>query len=147
VLILVAVVVAGAAKLRPYQPEGDPRLPVEAVDTLGSPGLQGPLFHSFDWGGYLIWRLWPETRVFVDGRQNDLFDGMDREFAQYLRATNLHAGGDDVLEAHAIRTVLYLKDTPFVRYLLASGNWDKTYDDGRVIRLERRSPANRGIGG
>lgn len=31
-------------------------------------GLQGRMFNEYDAGGYLIWRLWPERKVFVDGR-------------------------------------------------------------------------------
>lgn len=39
-----------------------------AVDFLKQNNLQGPMFNNFDIGGYLIWRLYPEHKVFVDGR-------------------------------------------------------------------------------
>lgn len=31
-------------------------------------GLRGPMLNSYGFGGYLIWRLYPERRVFIDGR-------------------------------------------------------------------------------
>lgn len=42
--------------------------PVKAVDFAEEAGLQGNLFNNYDIGGYLMWRLGPERRVFVDGR-------------------------------------------------------------------------------
>ncbi|MEK7160507.1 MAG: hypothetical protein AAB724_00620, partial [Patescibacteria group bacterium] len=39
-----------------------------AVDFLKQNKIAGPLFNNFDIGSYLIWRLWPEHPVFVDGR-------------------------------------------------------------------------------
>ncbi len=39
-------------------------------------------FNDCDWGGYLIWRLRPKTKVFIDGR-SDVYIG-DGQFRQYL---------------------------------------------------------------
>lgn len=33
-----------------------------------SAGLRGRMINSYDFGGYLIWKLYPERRVFIDGR-------------------------------------------------------------------------------
>lgn len=138
VALLLVVVGLGASVIRPYQAERDARLPIAAVDALGSTGLAGPLLHDFNWGGYLIWRLWPDTRVFIDGRQNDLYDGADGEFRTYVQITTLEPAVDDLLDRYAIRTVLFPKAAPLTRYLAKSGQWDVTYDDGAVVRLERR---------
>jgi len=43
--------------------------PVEAVKHIQMHSYPGPLFNSFDWGGYLIWAL-PEYPVAIDGRTN-----------------------------------------------------------------------------
>ena len=42
--------------------------PVKAVDFAAEAGLRGNLFNNYDIGGYLMWRLGPERRIFVDGR-------------------------------------------------------------------------------
>ncbi len=41
--------------------------PEKAVDYLNLHLPKGQVFSSYDWGGYLIWKL-PEKKVFVDGR-------------------------------------------------------------------------------
>ena len=43
-------------------------LPVGAADFLRANHLEGRLFNHYEWGGYLIYRLYPDYRVFVDGR-------------------------------------------------------------------------------
>ena len=43
-------------------------LPEAAIGFVQRHGLDGHLYNDFDQGGYLIWRLYPERRVFQDGR-------------------------------------------------------------------------------
>ena len=42
--------------------------PDKAVDFIEKNNLSGNLFNPSGWGGYLIWRCYPECRVFIDGR-------------------------------------------------------------------------------
>lgn len=42
--------------------------PVLAADMLLTEDLKGVLFNNYDIGGYLIWRLYPKKKVFIDGR-------------------------------------------------------------------------------
>ncbi len=48
------------------------RLPVAAVDFLAATRPPGELFNTHAFGGYAIWRLYPDTQVFIDGR-DDIF--------------------------------------------------------------------------
>jgi len=42
--------------------------PVRAADFVIANDLRGNLYNTYVWGGYLLWRLAPERKVFVDGR-------------------------------------------------------------------------------
>jgi len=44
--------------------------PVAAAEFVAQHDLPGPLYNTYDWGGYLAWQLFPDYRVFWDGRQN-----------------------------------------------------------------------------
>ncbi len=46
----------------------DEYYPEDAVRFIEREGLKGRLFNSYDWGGYLLWRFYPEKLVFADGR-------------------------------------------------------------------------------
>ena len=39
-----------------------------AVDFVKQNKIEGPIFNNFDIGGYLIWQLYPQEKVFVDNR-------------------------------------------------------------------------------
>ncbi len=43
-------------------------LPVHAAELLAELGPAGNLFHPYDWGGYLLYRLGPANPIFIDGR-------------------------------------------------------------------------------
>ena len=47
------------------------KFPVKAADFILQNDLKGNMYNFFNWGGYLIWRLAPEKKVFIDGRTLD----------------------------------------------------------------------------
>lgn len=69
--------------------------PVRAVDFIERERIEGNIFHPYGLGGYLIFRLYPKHKVFIDGRiypypfalfqlQKDAFDS--REVFERLRS-------------------------------------------------------------
>ena len=57
------------------------RFPVSAVNQLQSTGLRGNIYNPDQFGGYLIWSLWPGSGVLTDGR-NELHLSFLSRFAQ-----------------------------------------------------------------
>ncbi|MCX5795731.1 MAG: tetratricopeptide repeat protein [Elusimicrobia bacterium] len=43
-------------------------LPDRAIRYLDDNDVSGRMFHTYNMGGYLIWKTWPRRQVFVDGR-------------------------------------------------------------------------------
>lgn len=43
-------------------------VPNDSVQVIRGAGLTGNLFNFYGWGGFLLYTLYPECRVFVDGR-------------------------------------------------------------------------------
>lgn len=43
-------------------------LPVEAVGFLKKNHIGGRIFNEYGWGGFLIWNLYPDNKVFIDSR-------------------------------------------------------------------------------
>lgn len=76
-----------------YTPRG-------AVEYVQQARPQGPMFNTYEWGGYLVWGLWPQHKVFIDGRG----DVMGREFmTEYLRLTALQPGWRQVLDKYGVQ--------------------------------------------
>ena len=65
--------------------------PAKAADFIIEHDLRGNMFNTYVWGGYLIWRLAPERKVFVDGR--DLFPEITNEAALVENAVDASIAG------------------------------------------------------
>jgi hypothetical protein len=57
----------GLQRLRRGEWVGD-AFPVAAAEFISASSLRGNMYNFYNWGGYLIWRLAPERKVFIDGR-------------------------------------------------------------------------------
>jgi hypothetical protein len=108
-----------------------------AIAAVGADGLRTPLLNHYNYGGYLIWALAPERKVFIDGRSHDLYTHGSL-FADYLAMEQVRPNVDSVIEQYAIETVLYPQGALLPRYLLAKGTWVTTYEDEATIVLRRR---------
>ena len=42
--------------------------PVKSVEYIEKEGIKGNIFNSYNWGGYLIWNMYPDQKVYIDGR-------------------------------------------------------------------------------
>jgi tetratricopeptide (TPR) repeat protein len=48
--------------------------PSGTVKFIADHGLEGNIFNYYDYGGYLIWHLYPQLKVFIDGRTPTIYD-------------------------------------------------------------------------
>ncbi|HAX61589.1 MAG TPA: hypothetical protein DCX95_03385 [Elusimicrobia bacterium] len=49
------------------------RFPANAVNFLKEKKLGGNIFNEFNWGEYLIWHLYPQCKVAIDGRYDTVY--------------------------------------------------------------------------
>ena len=126
--------------------EFDPKkMPVAAVTFLqkesrGTQPSREPVFSTDAWGGYLIYRLYPERRVVIDDR-HDLY-GSDR-IRQYLILTQVEPGWKSVLEQWQIQTALLPTDSTLANLLRElPREWSVVYEDKVAVVFERRNYAD-----
>jgi len=101
------------------------------VDFLAANQLPGPLLNSYNWGSYVIWRLYPQYLSFVDGR-TDLFD--DEILEQYLALWRAEAGWEQAVRRWDLRLALLEPEAPLSAALQDAG-WTKLYRDEQAIIL------------
>jgi hypothetical protein len=110
------------------------RFPTRAVAFLEA-HPPGHLFNHYDWGGYLIWKLYPSTRVFIDGRA----DVYGEEFLNQFAATyQLKDDWREALQRWKIDTVLVPADSALATGLRSSPGWSVSYEDSQAIILKAR---------
>ncbi len=49
------------------------RYPIGALDFARARGLRGPVANALSLGGYALWKGWPDVRVLVDGRNDQVY--------------------------------------------------------------------------
>jgi hypothetical protein len=133
---LLAFVLVAAALYSPqpatnFRAEFNPRhFPVAAAAKLNSGETAGPLFSTDLWGGYLIYRLYPSLKVFIDGRS----DFYGPAFVKgYLDILNAQPGWDDRLERYGVSRILIPSYIPLSAVLKESRHWRIVSDDGVAI--------------
>jgi hypothetical protein len=95
-----------------------------------------PVFSTDSWGGYLIYRMYPERKVVVDDR-HDLY-GSDR-IRQYLILTQVEPGWQSVLREWQIRTALLPTDSTLANLLRElPRDWRVAYEDEVAVVFEKR---------
>jgi hypothetical protein len=113
----------------------DPRrMPVEAVNYLEQNQIPGPVLSPDNWGGYLIYRLYPRIRVVVDDR-HDLYGA--QFFRSYLKMMQVERGWEEFLETHATSCVLLPRGSALANILAVTKGWKTIYADDVAIAFMR----------
>lgn len=128
VIVALAVLVKVALPLNPKTTDDAVALyaPVGAANYLKATPTPGLLFNSYNFGGYLAWALYPQVRIYVDGR-TDLYD--DVFLNEYLNAYQAGPGWQQTFEKYGIETVLVEGNSPIARELLRTPGWAVRYSD------------------
>jgi tetratricopeptide (TPR) repeat protein len=80
--------------------------PETTVNFLKEHDIKGKIFNSYGCGGYLIWHLWPDVPVFIDGRTPTVYD--QDFFWLYIMAVKKREVWEKVLERYGVEIVLVL---------------------------------------
>jgi len=109
--------------------------PVEAVTWLKQNPQQGHMFNEFDWGGYLLLKLWPDQQIFMDGHTHIYGEELTKE---YERVVTQSSGWEDILSKYEITWIIVRSDAPLGNTLSRSGEWEISYQDDTAIILARK---------
>lgn len=138
-MALVVALVLAPHPPKKFRAEFDAKsFPVGAASKISSDVLgqsaTARIFTSDQWGDYLIYRLYPRTRVFIDGRSDYYGDDFERK---YVDALNVNYGWDATLARFGVDTVLLPPSSPLSGALKLSDRWRVIYDDGVAIVFRR----------
>jgi hypothetical protein len=135
-LIIAAMAIFAAVHITQvirHEPQAEAEhFPVAAVAFLQSHPPQEHIFNNYDWGGYLIWKLYPTTRVFIDGRA-DLYG--ERMLHQFADTSQFKGSWQQAIELWKIDTVLVPADSPLATGLQTLPAWNISYQDSQAIIL------------
>jgi hypothetical protein len=126
------------------------KVPRGAADFLARHHVTQPMFNTYEYGGYLIWRLWPGQRTFIDGRA--LSESVFQDYARILYNHDASDGmpsGEDLLNRYGIQAIVMntFEYTTGPVYLLAPAladpaqtTWKLVYNDPQALVFMRTPP-------
>ncbi len=86
------------------------------------------------WGDYLIFRGYPEQKVFIDGRSDFYGKGLGEE---YIAMVQGQYRWRSLLDKYHFELVLAPVDWPLVSLLKGQADWTVVEDDGKTILLRK----------
>lgn len=110
--------------------------PAGAAAFLAAHPSDQPIFNHYDWGGYLIWKLYPRTRVFIDGRA-DLYG--DAIFQEFIQTYTLTKDWQQTLAHWQIGTVIVPPGSALASALRDYPSWTVRYEDPRAVIFSSQS--------
>jgi len=106
--------------------------PFKAAAFLDEKHLPAPILNSYDFGGYLIWKLYPRYTVYIDGRADLYGDAFLENF--------IHLYQVDVDPRPAlvgIRTVILEPRCSLANFLRSQPDWNRVYEDRVAVVFTR----------
>lgn len=110
------------------------RFPTDAVTRVEAGRIWGPILAPDFWGGYLIYRLYPRTRVVMDDR-HDLYG--DKIFRGYIDLVEARPGWEKFLVDHDVCCILADKGSTFANIVALSPHWKEIYRDEVAVAFEK----------
>jgi hypothetical protein len=106
------------------------KFPLAAVEYIRKSEAAGPIFNDYDWGGYLIWKLYPERKVFIDGRADVYGDAF---IFDYLKVYGGERGWREELDRFGIQTVLVQPNSALTTLLREDKAWRTVFEDQQAV--------------
>jgi len=132
-VVLIILIILGIGRGIPTRKELATRIvrninfPVEAADYLRQHPVPGPMYNDYGFGGYLLWALGPERKVFIDGR-GDFYEQAG-VFSDYISVQDVHPDALAILRGYHINSCIIQRESPLATLLRARSDWRETYKD------------------
>jgi hypothetical protein len=120
------------------EPRSKMYYPLGALDHLKKRGLSGKLLSEFEWGEYVLWDMFPQVRVALDGRYETVYpDEVAQEYFDFIFG---RPGWRRFLEHYPPDMLLLSPKSPAYRLVLQDGGWRQVYGDpGSVLLLREKA--------
>jgi hypothetical protein len=130
------------------------KYPQGAVKFLKETRIAGNMFNPLDWGGYLMWYLFPDYKVFIDGR--GLREDVVVQASKIMAAVKNDVGGmpewKTYLEHYNVSMIITYsvehfsgRLIPLIPALLNDPQWNLIYADEISLVFARETPENSDI--
>jgi len=113
--------------------------PAAACDYILRERPPGEMFNELNYGSYLIWRLWPKYKVFVDNRNDIFYGGAFEEFVRVAMSGG-NSAWREVFDRRRINLVIMPRESLLSDVLEESSEWQLSFSDNKAVVYTRVRP-------
>jgi hypothetical protein len=103
------------------------RFPVGSLEFIRQNAVSGNLATAFDWGSYALWKLYPQCKVLIDGRYEEVYP--DDVFDAAIRFSEKQERWWEVLKRFPTDVVVLPKNAYRQQDLSLLLDWKPVYQD------------------
>lgn len=137
--VIILIVMIGGFSMNIWQNIGmekfkfNPEIfPVEAVNWLEENPQEGKMLNKYSWGGYLLFRLWPDEQVFIDSKTDFYGEDFIRE---YVALMSLDENWQKIIEKYDLRWAILPTHAESAIELESKLGWIPIYKDATAVIL------------
>jgi hypothetical protein len=108
--------------------------PVSAASYIHENQQDGNMFNEFNWGGYLLFKLYPQNTVFLDSQTDFYGESLLREYDQII---STRGNWIPLLEKYQVNWAIVPSDSPLAASLQNELNWNIVYQDTTATILRK----------
>lgn len=132
--IVVIAVLLWARLVEGYSWHAPKNIPVAALEAAIARSDGRPIFHHYNWGGWLTWHGWPKLHTFIDDR-NEVHGQAHIE--EYFSIIDAAPGWRGMFDRYGFGLVCIPPHKPLAVELARSSQWRECYRDEYAVIFER----------
>jgi tetratricopeptide (TPR) repeat protein len=116
--------------------------PEKAADFIKEAGITGRMYNEYEWGGYLIWRFFPQRKVFMDGRTVVYGEEI---YQDWMRISEGRENWQETLDKYGVNFLILNYQKNRAASFWKEKRWVPIYWDDYALVAIRDAPENRSL--
>jgi hypothetical protein len=110
-------------------------IPVAALQATLAHADGRPIFHHYNWGGWLVWHGWPKIHSFIDDR-NEVHG--EAHIQEYFSIIDAEAGWQEKLTKYGFALICIPPHKPLAQQIAQRPDWREIHRDPFAVVFQRR---------
>lgn len=102
------------------------KYPILSIEFIKINNLKGNLLTNFGLGSYAAYKLYPQNKIFIDGRYEEVYYDFMMPMLKNFHLMN--PGWDEIFKKYPPDVMILENFYPIYKYLLNSKDWELVYD-------------------
>lgn len=108
---------------------------IRASEVVKRHAIQGNMYNDYNFGGYLLWSLYPNNKVFIDGRL-EVYGGQVIE--DYYQISHADRGWEERLNQYAVDFLVIRPERQLAQMVIKNPRWELVYFDYNSVIYVRK---------